>query len=289
MSGRTWAGLVACALLVGACGAPAPPPPVAPAVPVGDLPDGVGHDWELVGRDDFKGSRLDPTRWEVYDHVTSNALGRWAPEQVAVAGGQLRITGRGRDPSGRGNRAGGLCWCGRDGDRTYGLWRVRARLEPGAGYGQAFLLWPRSGRWPQDGELDFAEVPGGAKDEVIGAVHWGNPPRGEQDGGRLRADLTAWHTYTVVWLPGLVRYYLDGTLFYDSGTSAMAVGVPERPMHLALQVEPGPFGGRDWVPAPGAGTPDEVVTHIDWVELYRPTPQRTAAAGTGPGTPPSGR
>jgi len=273
MSDRTLrrAGLAACALLLAACATAPTPTPAAPAVAVGGLPDAGGRDWELVDRDDFQGSRLDQTRWEVYDHPASNGVGDWFPEQVSVAGGQLRITGRGRDPSGVGNRAGGLCWCGRHGDQTYGLWRLRARLEPGAGYGQVFLLWPASGRWPQDGELNFAEVPGGAKDEVVGVVHWGDPPRGEEDSARLRADLTAWHTYTVVWLPGVVRYYLDDTLFYDSTTSGGQVEVPDGPMHLALQVEPGPFG-RDWVPAPGPDTPDEVVTHVDWVELHRWVP-----------------
>jgi len=37
-------------------------------------------------------------------------------------------------------------------------------------------------------------------------------------------------------------------------------------MHLFIQVTVGP---KDGVPAPVAGTPDQVVTHLDWARMYR--------------------
>lgn len=247
---------------------PTPAARETPAPRTAGLPAVDGHNWQLVDRDDFDGSTLDRGRWEVYDNPATNGVSRWSPDNVGVADGELRIVGRGTNPGGRGNAAGGLCWCGRNGNQTYGMWRVRARLEPAKGYGQAFLLWPASGRWPVDGELDFAEVPHAAKNEVVGVVHWGDPPQGRYDDARLRMDLTQWRTYTVVWRPGLVRYYVDDQLFYDS-TGRSRVVVPDDAMHLALQVEPGPFGGSHWVPSPDGSTPDSNVTRVDWVELYR--------------------
>jgi hypothetical protein len=278
-------GLIGCALLLTACAgadlprpsddlvpAPESPTPGGPSTPAvvetsgaGTLPAVPGHTWKLIKRDDFDGTELDDADWNVYDDPATNDVSRWSPDNVTVADGELRITGRGKDPSGAGNEAGGLCWCRTGGNRTYGMWRVRARLEPSLGYGQAFLLWPTSERWPQDGELDFAEIPKTWKDEVYGTIHWGDPH--ESDGASLRADLAQWRTYTVVWRPGLVRFYLDDTMFYDSSAARRDVEVPDKPMHLALQIEPGPLGR--WVPSPGPDTPDENITHIDWVELYQ--------------------
>lgn len=277
-------GLIGCVLL-GACAevdlptgsddlGPATPTPVAPSSPprsepadAPTLPTVPGHTWELIKRDDFDGSEVDDREWNVYDDLATNDVSRWSPDNVTVANGELRIIARGKDPSGAGNEAGGLCWCRAGGNRTYGMWRVRARLEPSLGYGQAFLLWPKSERWPDDGELDFGEVPKPWKDEVHGTIHWGTMQSHESDGASHRADLTQWHTYTVVWRPDLVRFYLDDVLFYDSTTRPVDVDVPDKPMHLALQVEPGPMG--KWVPAPGPDTPDQNVTRIDWVELYQ--------------------
>jgi hypothetical protein len=66
-----------------------------------------------------------------------------------------------------------------------------------------------------------------------------------------------------------VRYSIDNTVYYDSATTGGRPVVPSKKMHLALQMEPGPFGGADWVPAPDASTPDQVVMHVDWVRIYR--------------------
>ena len=264
-------------LLLGACTAPDLPANVDDSTParassalataVADLPSVPGHTWKLTKRDDFDGTELDDAEWKVYDDPATNDVSRWSPDNVTVADGELRITGRGRDPSGVRNEAGGLCWCGAGGNRTYGMWRVRARLEPSLGYGQAFLLWPQSERWPRDGELDFAEIPKPWKDEVVGMVHWGTRTSHERHGASHRADLTQWRTYTVVWRPDLVRFYLDDTLFYDSRSAERDIDIPDGPMHLALQVEPGPLGR--WVPSPGPETPEQNITRIDWVELYQ--------------------
>lgn len=38
-------------------------------------------------------------------------------------------------------------------DQLYGTWEIRARVDKGTGYGPALLLWPKSGKWPDDGEM----------------------------------------------------------------------------------------------------------------------------------------
>jgi hypothetical protein len=72
----------------------------------------------------------------------------------------------------------------------------------------------------------------------------------------------------VDWRPGSVKVYVDDTLLYDSGAADQPPDIPDTPMSLALQQEPGPFG-TNWVPAPTATTPQPVVMHVDWVKIYR--------------------
>ena len=233
--------------------APDPPPPVP--------------GWTLVDYDNFDGTTLDHKRWGTYDSKATNHVSLWSPAMVSVAGGELRIVGQGRDPSGQGNVSGGLCWCKGAGDQAYGMWQVRARFERGTGYGQALLLWPTSGQWPQDGELDFAESPHGDKKTVAQTIHWGSD--NQIDYRWVNGDFTAWHTYAVVWKPDVVQMLVDNKVYYDSTTSKAHPQVPTDPMHLVIQQEPGPFNPTDWVPAPNAHTPDQVTLHVDWVRLYR--------------------
>jgi beta-glucanase (GH16 family) len=227
--------------------------------------DGSGA---LIDFDDFNGSQLDPARWGVYNGFATNGTSRWSPDMVRVADGELQIIGTGRDPTGAANVSGGLCWCRGNGVQTYGRWQVRARFDAGTGFGQAMLLWPQSERWPEDGEIDFVETPTGTKQTAVATVHWGSTADHRQDSDRLAGDFTQWHVYTVEWRPGSVKVTMDSSVLYDSTLSANPPDIPRTAMYLALQQEPGPFG-QNWVPAPTAATPAQVVMHVDWVKLYQ--------------------
>jgi beta-glucanase (GH16 family) len=246
-------------------GPAAPAAAQGPGLPPAPAPRANGQ-WTLVDQDDFAGSRVDGSKWQVYDADATNGISRWSSSMVSVSGGELRIAGRGRNPSGEGNVSGGLCWCNGAGNQLYGRWEVRARFEAGVGYGQAILLWPQSNRWPEDGELDFVETPNGSKNLAVGTVHWGSS--NTEDYRNVSGDFTQWHTYVVEWESGYVKMYIDDKLFYDSTTSSRRPQIPNTKMQLAIQQEPGPFGSN-WVPAPNSSTPDTVTMHIDWVRIYR--------------------
>jgi endo-1,3-1,4-beta-glycanase ExoK len=235
----TRAALTAAALVAVAVGAappstaaPTPAPSVPPDVAAGNA---LAAGRRLVAQDLFSESTLDTNRWVPYDENSSNEVS----------------------------------WSKTDGDQLYGLWEVRARFDAGAGYGPAILLWPRSNVWPRDGEIDLVESVQPNRSTALSSLHWGNPPRGQRESGKLTGDYTQWHVYAVDWQPTYVKMSIDGQTTYDSRYSKQHPTIPSTPMHLVVQQEPGPFGGSNWIVAPNPSTPDDVVEHVDWVKIYK--------------------
>lgn len=135
--------------------------------------------------------------------------------------------------------------------QSYGRYSVRMRVDrPGLNeYYVAFLLWPQSEVWPQDGEFDFPE--GGLAGNAGGFHHYSGV--GACSGCQavatdIGASFTQWHTYTMEWSPGRIRYLLDNTVVLDS-----TLFVPSGPMRWQLQAETNGNGNSaghlqvDWV------------------------------------------
>ena len=151
--------------------------PSGETMPVGNLPG-----WRQVFADDFRTAvplgrfpAAVAQRWWAYPtsyHDTSNH-GTYDPGRTTrISGGLLRIHlhtagGRARVSApvpripGTARRSNGS-----PGGLRYGRYSVRFRADPVAGYKTAWLLWPDSGRWPADGEIDFPE---GNLNSTIGA------------------------------------------------------------------------------------------------------------------------
>jgi beta-glucanase (GH16 family) len=212
-------------------------------------------------RDDFSGATVNTAIWGVY-HSTGKNGSVWATDAVQVVDGELQIIGTGRNPTGAGNTAGGLCWCGKGGNQLYGKWQVRARFDAGAGYAPLVGLWPQTNH-QTDGSIVFAGPREADRHTMHGNVTWSTDHL-QISNGKLTGDFTAWHTYTVEWRAAFVKMYVDDKLYYDSTTSATPVVVPKVPMHLIVQVTVGPVDG---VPGADASTPDHVVTHLDWASM----------------------
>ncbi|WP_171058132.1 glycoside hydrolase family 16 protein [Modestobacter altitudinis] len=173
---------------------------------------------------------------------------------MSVSDGSLVITARG-------DVSGGLAWHAQPAT-TYGKWEFRARVEPGAGYAPAILLWPDSDVWPLDGEIDVMEIVAGDRMTNHTTVHYGADD--QRDERIVSGDFTQWHTYAVDWQPSGITVYLDGDeIFRTTDPDA----IPDGPMHLAVQLDVGPQG--TWIPPRDASTPDQVSLYVDWVRLYQ--------------------
>ena len=147
---------------------------------------------------------------------------------------------------------------GSEGGLLYGRYSIRFRADSLPGYGTAFLLWPDSEKWPQDGEIDFPEGP---LDGTMSAfMHYqGAASPSQQDVYNTTVTYTGWHTETIEWLPNSVTFTLDGQVIGKSTNNT-----PNTPMHLVLQTET--FNSL----VPADSTAGNV--QIAWVTAYTPSP-----------------
>jgi Glycosyl hydrolases family 16 len=141
------------------------------------------------------------------------------------------------------------------GGLLYGRYAVRFRADPLPGYKTAWLLWPDSGVWPRDGEIDFPE--GNLDGTVSAFMHW----QGASSGGEASAFPTSvtynrWHTAVTEWSPSACSFYLDGVL-----VGRTTERIPDTPMHWVIQTQT-QIGGT----APANSTEGNV--QLDWVTAY---------------------
>ncbi|MCU1594736.1 MAG: glycoside hydrolase [Frankiales bacterium] len=243
--------------------APAAPAPVAPVVattpsgeaaPVGDLPG-----WKQTYVEDF--AKAAPTgsfvstygaRWGAYDDgwKDTSKNGTYMPSKVlSVHDGVLDYSIR----SENGQHLVSAPFVKQTFGQVYGRYSVRFRSDALAGYKTAWLLWPDSERWPDDGEIDFPE--GNLDGTIEGFAHNASSAGGQVE-VPTNATYAQWHTATIEWTPGKVSFALDGKVMGGSTKN-----VPATAMHWVLQTETALDGG-----APAAGVAGHVL--VDWVALY---------------------
>lgn len=118
---------------------------------------------------------------------------------------------------------------------------VRFKAEVLPGYKMAWLLWPDSGDWPKDGEIDFPENGLDSGNKIGGFVHKQGAVKGSDQYHAASLVLPTdgeWHTATInyksgTWRTPLVEFILDGTRI-----GKWTERVPNGPMHEVIQTEP---------------------------------------------------
>jgi hypothetical protein len=114
-------------------------------------------------------------------------------------------------------------------DMMYGKYveRFSVSPDPPPGYKSAHMLWAASA--PIGAEVDFPEGPWDSS--ICAYVH------SIYETGQLsfctHVKFTGWHTSEIEWMPGILKFYLDGK---EIGT-ATGKWVPEQPMSWILQNE----------------------------------------------------
>jgi beta-glucanase (GH16 family) len=262
-------------------------------------PAPTSANYELVWADEFDGSSLDTSKWEVQlGDGSSEGLSGWGnneqqyytADNISVADGLLTIEARvgdSPDPnfqftSGR-IRTQGLL------DFTYG--RMEASIQTPAGLG----LWPAFwtlgsdstpyGIWAARGEIDIMESFGQATPFVAGTVHFGQRfPLNVSVGKTFDIDPSEKFTqYAVEWDSQRIRWFVDGTHFYTvsretywnyyfqdqvAGFIAGAEDAPfDQDQHLILNLAVG--GNPTGTPNPNDVDVFPAQMLVDYVRVYQ--------------------
>ena len=242
--------------------------------------------------EDFSGSALDRTRWNVI--VTGRTVN--AEQQAYVDSkdvlyledGNLVIHPRARQGF---KTADGRAFdfiSGRIDTRdkfsfTYGTAAARMKLAAGAG------LWPAfwalgAGRWPDTGEIDIMEnagVPAWTSVALHGPGYSGDTPLVLRRPFKAPDDITNWHVYSVDWAPDELVFKVDDVEIYRVTRAIVekygrwAFDNPKF-MILNLALGGGFPNSVNKVKAPYFGLPESTVeiiksgkadTLVDWVRV----------------------
>ena len=243
--------------------------------------------WKLVWRDEFKGRKIDPKKWNVLlrEQSKHNELQYYLPDEVYLENGCLRLRSRVRDfgsqhyTSGRVDTQGKLAL-------VYGRFEIRARLPGGKGLWPAHWLYPQNRDWPMEylmaeavangkerlipearpwySEIDIMEFLGHEPNVIYGTLHYYT-----FDGQKKTSSVTwksdrdytrDFHLYALEWEPDALRWFLDGQLIHTTTN-----GIPHTPHYLILNTAV----GGNWPGNPDATTSFPQFHDIDYVRVYQ--------------------
>jgi Glycosyl hydrolases family 16 len=186
-------------------------------------------DWNLVFSDDFDETALDRHDWAPYDGPGHAGNGLRRPSAVQVRDGALVLTA---SMAGNALVSGGL---EHRRNYRYGLFEFRVRTDPdpsGVTSGEV-LTWPKSERWPVDGENDIYETGNSpVRTSFDTYIHFGGD--NEQHVFTHYSDPGQWQTMAMEWEPDVIRIYRAGILVWSLRD---ATAVPDVPHHLCIQLD----------------------------------------------------
>ncbi|KGP91078.1 licheninase [Pontibacillus chungwhensis BH030062] len=212
-------------------------------------------DWTLVWNDEFLTEEIDSDKWTydignwIVDEDGNGVAPGWgnneqeyytdSPENSYIEDGNLVIKAKKEkktdqfgsyDYTSAKLKTKGLF------SKKYGKFEARMKLPEGQGYWPAFWMMPEDsvyGNWPVSGEIDIMEAAGNDTSTIGGTIHYGeewpnNTYTGEEYHFPEGENYTDYHTYSIEWEPGEIRWYVDGELYqtlnkwFSKGTNEAA-------------------------------------------------------------------
>lgn len=190
--------------------------------------------WKLVWQDDFNGNELNQNNWSSEKHDpgwVNNELQEYtdAKENIFVKDGNLVLKAIKTQMDGKDYYTSGKINTKDKKTFKYGKFEIRAKAPKGQGLWPALWMMPNDeslyGQWPKCGEIDMMEVLGNEPNKLYGTIHYGDPHEQKQgtyvlDKGTFADD---YHVYGIEWVPGEIRWYIDGKLYYTANDWFTAV------------------------------------------------------------------
>jgi beta-glucanase (GH16 family) len=234
--------------------------------PAGPPPAPSGKHWKLVWSDEFNGTSLDPTKWNLPGDYVPRSSGAWSNKQIEVGGGVVQF---------KVNRINGkLVSAAISSERhlevTQGYFEIRAKLPQNPGYRPAFWLSAANINNVNDPshptEIDVMEDPS-RNGHVRLNLHWNGYGPYHQTVG-ISSPVTTpageFHTFGVWWNDSGYHFYIDGQLVWASAGG----GVSTTKEFIRLGNEPFPkeilIDGKE----PQNFPSDDNFT-VDYVRVYQ--------------------
>lgn len=268
--------------------------------------------WKLAWSDEFEGEAIDRKKWDFdlgngfYNYEAKIWIGGWGnnelqhytrePENAFVKDGNLHIRVIKESYMGQGYTSARMKTKKRDGSilfaTLYGKVEFRAKLPVGKGVWPALWMLPadeKYGGWASSGEIDVMEARGQEPNKVLGTLHYGsrwpnNTHKGKDYLFPNNGTIADWHTYTVEWEPGEIRWSVDGNHYQTQNhwwsSSKVEGGKGARPAAAGdVNTWPAPFDqrfflimnvavGGNFLGPPDANTEFPVEMLVDYVRVY---------------------
>ena len=223
-------------------------------------PPPEGKTWKLVWHDEFDGTKLDASKWDVPNNRRRD--GWWSPKAVSLDGeGHLAISTL-KD----GDRYLDACVRTREKfEHAHGYYVARIKLQVQPGHWSAFWLYNTSvgkiGNEGRDGtEIDIMEKPW-LDDRVQHALHWdgyGEAHKSKGEVATVPGVMDGFHTFALCWQADEYVFFVDGKETWRTA----AGGVCQVPLYIKLSDEIGKWGGDITM----AKLPDRFL--VDYVRVY---------------------
>jgi len=248
---------------------------------------GAVKGWELLWEDNFNGTALDTSKWNVLMREQSKhgELQYYVPDEVYVEKGLLRLRSRVRNYGSMKYTSGRLDTRNKVAP-VYGRFEIRARLPTGKGVWPAHWLYPQNRNWPMEymmleavaagkeslipeerpwySEIDIMEFLGHEPDILYGTLHYYTFDGQKKTSSGKETGVVSYpddfHVYALEWEPDGIRWYIDGRLYHST-----VLGVPHTPHYLIINTA---IGGS-WPGNPDSTTVFPQYHDIDYVRLYR--------------------
>lgn len=183
---------------------------------------------KLVFEDDFNGTKVDKTAWNLYTSPGHDGFGLRRPSAFSVKEGNLVITAKIRNgqivSGGMSNKL----------DHKYGRYVVRVRTEPDpTATMSGVALTNPDVRVAEHTENDWYETghrP--SRKPFYSYIHYGvenNQVRFMHD-----ADASEWHVMVMDWSADAIKLYRDGKFVAQT---TMRKAIPDVAMHVCLQLD----------------------------------------------------
>jgi beta-glucanase (GH16 family) len=283
-----------------------------------DVPDTQSFKWgDPVWSDEFDGpaqSLPDPAKW-TYDTGSHDEFGNqgWGDHEVETYCSPRGVNPRECDPKRpnvfldgnghlvvRAERGADNIWTSARlttrglKDFQYGRIEARMRIPVGTGLWPSFWIlgsnylttgWPASGSATIVENVSLTQRTNGIGPNMIRATLHGPRYYGGNglwhdfkfpDGARV--DDGNFHTYGIIWSPGMIQFYVDdpANIFYTQDASDLPEGgewVFDHPFFLVMNLAV----GGDWPGNPDSTTPTPSDLIVDYVRVYK-MPQVSAPA-----------